>query len=248
MGIINSKNKSTSCEYEQVSTNDQALAKFWTAKFRSAGNTKKPAIYLYGPYNHTVDIKLVTTNKITNEYPKRYNDSWKCVLTPHATDGQVLIHYHIYPYIYWEGDLSFLKIKTALGKVGVMMFKKNNFDKLDTVLREYLSEREANEFREYWESVVLAQQKPYVKVIFVKQEDFEKEFGLEVKVKPNNVLIEVLRIECIFSFHDSLEIKTDKVPNDMYKKVDRSMNHVTIVEWGGILLSHNDSVVPYKVK
>ncbi|VBB17694.1 intein-containing DNA-dependent RNA polymerase 2 subunit Rpb2/subunit Rpb4 precursor [Yasminevirus sp. GU-2018] len=142
----------------------------------------------------------------------------------------------IYPYLYWEAYINPVRIG-SLKTLGTIVFKKTEYDALDKILRRYLNTREADEFREYWERIILKQPKPYVKADFVDQPEFEREFPLRIKTDLD--VASVMRLECVFSFHTEVDGFTTTDPeklHNLYKRIEPRDNQISIVEWGGMVL------------
>lgn len=191
---------------------------------------KKPAIYVYGKKGDRVDVELKTDHTIIKEIPNRTDGVWRCEI---EENGAVIIDGESFPYIFWEASMNLQKVKDLL-KIGELMFDKTNFDVLDREIRRYLSPKEADDFREFWESELMNQRKPYVKAEFVSQRAFDVEFPLTVSKRP----VSVLRLECVFSFHDEMHSARPKVSfaNNLYRRIEPQGDQVSIVEWGGMMI------------
>lgn len=156
-------------------------------------------------------------------------DTWNCKI---GLNGSVIINYTPYPYIFWEAYIEPEKIK-SMKKLGAIMFERTNEHVLRNVIRKYLNNIETDEFMRFWISEMASQHKKYVKVEFVSQESFEREFPLEIIT--NGSVVAPLRVEYVFTYHDDM-VEMPPLPDNMYERVQPVGDQVLVVEWGGMII------------
>lgn len=175
----------------------------------------KPVIYLYPERETEVSVKLGFEENLTCAYPA-YEEGWKVLAKPDGTlrdlkDGGS------YPYLFWEGPVSFDPDFSR----GFVVRGKDTAKFLERALgKKGLREKEIREFVVFW--LPHLEKNPYNLIAF-QGENYERAASLSVNPSPDTVL----RVYMAFA---PLKEPVD-LPEQVLTAAPR--RGFTLVEWGG---------------
>lgn len=183
----------------------------------------KPAIYLYPEKKQSVQVKVSTPGFFTLTIPKYPDDGWKITAEP---NGNILSGEKTYPYLYYETKVPNSMInKPKEGYVAAYGEIKGLFNRL---LRDAgFNEKEANDFKEYWNSAL--PYSPYYFIGVMPQEEIDKLEPLEVTPVPQT------KIRVRFYF----EALKNRIDVQMPQATQKKRNGFTLFEWGGMVNLNN---------
>jgi hypothetical protein len=197
------------------------LVRFLSEEVTPWGGCGKPVIYLYPQQKQNINVQVSPTGGMNVSDPA-YNDGWNVVADPESNifniaDGKT------YPYLFWEGiGSSVYKIPQR----GFVVAKENLGDFFDDKLKqEGLIGKEIIDFKEFWVSRMLLENKPFYFVTFVDRATIDKLAPLNINPQPDTtirVLMDYKALDNPISAK-GFEIKTPQ------------RNGFTAVEWGGVL-------------
>lgn len=177
----------------------------------------KPAIYLYPPNDISISVRIEPKGKLTETIPD-YGEGWHVRAT---TTGQIIADKKVYPYLYYEADLT----NGYEPHEGWIIAKESLKVRLAGILTTLgLNEREKDDFLTYW--MPRLNNKPYYFVGFVPQTEIEKQETLTLSQNPETKI----RIRLIFEGLD--------VPIFIQAPTLSSPQRIgfTLVDWGGSLV------------
>ena len=181
----------------------------------------KPVIYFYPETPTNVSVYLNTNELLTHSEPFAgffSPVSWSFTALPNST----LVFSGVqYPYVYYETSYLFGGLPLQEGWSVPYDELGGFFDRELPLLG--LSEREANEFKEYW--LARLPESSYYDVYLVERSAVDSKLALSVSPKPDTV------VRVIIGF------KPTKAPNQLDAPVVSTplRKGFTIVEWGGFI-------------
>lgn len=180
----------------------------------------KPAIYLYPKEKTFVNVKVNTKGFLTYTDPL-YNNllGWNATAYP---GGKLLVDNKVFNYLYYESKIKDADIKKP--EKGYVV----SFEDLPKLYKELLPklgliEKEAKEFKEYWEKVLSKSKYYFVGVM--EQDEIEELEPLTTTPKPDTII----RVRLFFEALEQ-EIKVDKP-----EIITPERKGFTLVEWGGLV-------------
>ena len=194
---------------------------FKNSRFEVAAEMCKPVIYLYPEKTENLTVKVSPNGGFTYSSPA-YDQGWKVLATP---EGQLtdLRTNKNYDYLFWEGIGLNYPIETN-GFVVAKQDLKKFFDEKLAVLG--LNEKEKTDFENYW--LGRLDGKPYYKLSFLKQVQFDQLAPLNISpIKPNTAIRVMMTAE-------GLDQPKQVVPQILEPAPIRK--GFTVVEWGGVVL------------
>jgi hypothetical protein len=181
----------------------------------------KPVIYLYPEKTQKVSVKVMPSGGFTKTEPD-YGSGWNVIADPmsrikNLADGKT------YSYLFWEGKSNAMYQMSNFGFVA-------GLDGLENLLNEKLSllglnQKEIADFKEFWLSKMLSENKPYYFVTFVPQRKIDEIAPLEINPQPDTVI----RVLMDYKGLDQ------KIVAPEYEIKTPERKGFTAVEWGGML-------------
>lgn len=197
------------------------LMKFVNDSYVIAGGCGKPVIYLYPRKTENVSVRVEPNDGITFSDPS-YGSGWNVVAHPSGqltndSDGKQ------YPYLFWEGNAH---SPYSSDESGFVVEKANLESFFDGVLVKLgLSMREASDFKAFWVSRMLSEDRSYYFVTFLPKEVIDEMAPLHIVPQPESVVR-------IFMRWRGLDEKISVKPLEIHTP---ERNGFTVVEWGGSL-------------
>jgi len=174
---------------------------------------RKPNIYLYPSTPQQVQVTLFPEGEITACIPE-YNDGWKVMAFPdgsiEGTEG----------YLFYE-----VKVNIAKGTTGWCLSQNEFAAEMPRILKKYgLSDREINDFMEYWQPEL--KHAPYYAVYPLTDDQVTPYCTLEINPRPEHIF----RIWTLFSpLWQRIELPVPALP-------DWERKGFVAVEWGGAII------------
>lgn len=198
---------------------------FLNKRFETAAEKCKPVIYLYPERTGNYSVYVKPNAGFTHTIPE-YGTGWHVTATP---DSQITDTKSgkTYPYLYWAG------INTGIPEITEgWIISKNTLETFFTekLSQLGLSEKEINDFNEYWVTRLNAEKVDQYKIMFVPQEQFERLAPLTV------VGDEVPRHTIRVMMYAQPAEKDETLPVQSLP-VTPKRDGFTVVEWGGALLN-----------
>lgn len=185
----------------------------------------KPAIYLYPEQRQNVSVEVKTPGKFTLTIPEYPKNGWDVVADP---DGTVHSSGKTYPYLYYESSIEdSLITKPKQGYVASYTELPELYNALLPQLG--LSEKEAKEFKEYWEKALPFS--PYYFVGVMTQKEIDDLEPLVINPQPDSLV----RVRLYF---EPLKERTF-VPKPQIATPERT--GFVVSEWGGMVKLHEGS-------
>ena len=191
---------------------------FYNSDFVITGGCAKPIVYLYPQQQTDVSVKVLpTTGYLTFTYPQ-YNDIWNVTANSNGvlTDSKG----DTYEYLWWESKSDFLPIKTD-----GFIVSSNNLDTFFdlTLGKAGFTQKEINDFKEYWIPTMNTEYTPYFRISFLQNEEVNSIAKLLITPTPNTEI----RIFMIYDRLDSyIQIETQEIKHTPRKGF-------VVTEWGG---------------
>lgn len=184
---------------------------------------KKPVIYIYSPDTIDVNVKINTKEKPSFMYPP-YNGVWK---TKATQTGDLIIAKAIYPYLFWEGNIS-LQASDINTHEGFIVTKENLISFFEEKLSEMgLTQKEKTDFITFWCPQMSEYKNSFIHFMF--NNEIDKYATLDVTPKPKNIFRVYMTWAPVDEITFNTVIKEQTIP-----KVNR--NGLTVIEWGGTQL------------
>jgi hypothetical protein len=188
------------------------------SEFQPPAECGKPVIYLYPEETQDIDV-FVEVDEFTKTIPEHGDDGWHVRSTPNSR----IFNYddrQSYDYLFWEGHDE----DKVDAEKGFMVAR----EEVPTFLRSSLKDmgftkREAHDFIEFWEPVMLDNPEPYFFVSFVGTQDFNKVAPLTIFPKPDTLIR-------VFMYFDPVSAPYSVTEQEL-RPVER--NGFTVFEWGG---------------
>jgi hypothetical protein len=197
------------------------LMKFVNDSYVIAGGCGKPVIYLYPEKTENVSVRVEPNDGLTFSDPL-YGSGWNVMARPdgqltNASDGKR------YPYLFWEGNAHSSYLSDESGFV----IEKANLDSFfdETLAKLGLSAQESRDFKEFWVSRMLNENKPYYFITFLPKGVIDEMAPLHVVPKPESVVR-------VFMRYRGLDEKISVKPFEIHTPDRKGF---TVVEWGGSL-------------
>jgi len=207
----------------------------WTHFYNSKNRVvvKKPAIYVYGPDQTTVSVKINTKYPITKEIPARVENKWVCRLN----DDKLTINDEPSEYIYWEATDLNNELQEKLIPACQFTMMRNNYKSLSVKLSSVLNSQELKDFDEYWEPIFMEKPDEAIRVTLITESSFSNEFPLEVDRHVN-----LVRVEFLFEETDEATTNWGYIDfKSFYPQLDHlrlnADKEIGLVEWGGIIIN-----------
>ena len=180
----------------------------------------KPAIYLYPEKKMNVKVVVMPKGFLTYTDPKYPKDGWEVTAYP---GGRIISGGKSYEYLYYESKILDSEINKPTEGFVVL------FDELPSLYNSVLpklglSEKEAKDFKDYWEKAL--PKSPYYFVGIMKEKDIEKIEPLTISPKETTMI----RVRLYFQ---ALDEKIDI--NEPVIEASSKRNGFSVVEWGGIV-------------
>ena len=197
------------------------LIRFINDNYVMGGGCGKPVIYLYPKRTENVSVRVEPNDGITFSDPS-YGSGWSVVAHPsgrliNISDGKQ------YPYLFWEGNAHSLY---PSDESGFVVEKANLESFFDGVLAKLgLSVREASDFKAFWVSRMLNENKPYYFVTFLPKRVIDEMAPLHIAPQPESVVR-------VFMRYRGLDEKISVKPLEIHTPERKGF---TAVEWGGSL-------------
>ena len=192
-----------------------------TDAIQPVGGCGKPVIYLYPEKITNVSVHVFPSQGVSVSEPY-YGDGWNVTAHP---DGTIMnkSDNKDYPYLFWEGGSDALYRTPKQGFVSSNDGLEAFFD--DKLNQLGLSQKETEDFKEFWVPKMRKQNKPYYFVTFLSRDHIDRIAPLKIDPRPETIIR-------IMMDYEGLDAWRPIVGYDL-KKQKRS--GFTVVEWGGRL-------------
>lgn len=184
----------------------------------------KPAIYLYPKTTTTVKVIVEPKGYLTLTIPQYPKNGWSVTAHP---DGTISSDGKIFPYLYYEAKIYDSAVtKPDKGYVVAYNDLPNLYTELLPVLG--LNQKEAQEFKEYWEKTL--PKSPYYFVGILEKKITDAIEPLTITPKPDTMI----RVRLYF------EALTEPIAVQKPNVITPTRSGFSVVEWGGMIKLHND--------
>lgn len=188
----------------------------------------KPVIYMYAEDDKKVKISLSVNGKMTYSYPS-YNKGWNVTA---QKEGGIKVNGENYPYLFWEGENTNLKIEASDEGdhiEGFIVEAKTTISFLEDKLTKLgLNQREKTDFITFWGPRMRKYEKTIVQ--FLVDEEYDENIAkLAIQPLPNSSR----RIYILFQeYLGSEDVKPQKLEGF-------ERGGFTFIEWGGSEITTN---------
>lgn len=183
----------------------------------------KPVIYLYPPEPMYVSVRLDIPGKITKSIPFYPYEGWYVLAYP---NGKINYQNHIYESLFYESSVSDIIPRK---RTGFLIAKSNLANEMQNVLyRAGLSQKERNDFLDYWLPRLQAQPGPYFFVRLLTHEEKNLSDTVIITPKPDTF------IEALFEFYSVAN--TFSYEPLQQPSIPPERKGFTAVEWGGAIM------------
>lgn len=185
------------------------------------GGAGKPVIYLYPEKEEKVSVKVQTPGPMTVSIPD-YNGGWNVSAKPDGTLTE-LVTEKKYPYLFWEskGGNGY-----SMPGEGFNVVAKDLQTFFESTLARYgLSDKEREDFKEFWVPRLESKKSPYYFITFTTTEGMQKYAPLTINPQPDTLIRVFMDYRLISS---PISAKEPHITTPVRKGF-------TAIEWGGAL-------------
>lgn len=197
------------------------LVRFINTNYVYGGGCGKPVIYLYPERTEKISVYVTPTRGMTVSDPV-YNHGWNVMADPESNLTN-LADKKTYPYLFWEGSGNAIYHMPEKGFV----VAKGNLDAFfdEKLAQEGLIKKEINDFKDFWVSKILSENKPYYFVTFVDRTTIDELAPLDISPNPDTTIRVLMDYK---GLDEPISVQGFAIQTP-------ARTGFTAVEWGGVL-------------